>query len=62
MRKVQYNFVIDPAVLLKIKKIKIRDGIAESEQIRRGIVLWLKSKGVKVDAEKPRESRRTRTK
>lgn len=44
----RYAFVIEDEVLNKLRKIKERDGISESEQIRRGIVLWLKKKGVKV--------------
>ena len=45
-----YNFAIDPELRAAIRKIKIRDGISESEQIRRGIRLWLKKKRVRVGA------------
>lgn len=43
-----YSFKIDSEVAEALKTIKARDGIGESEQIRRGIDLWLKTKGVKV--------------
>ena len=42
------NFRIDEDLTLGLRRIKARDGIPESEQIRRGIRLWLKSKGLKV--------------
>jgi hypothetical protein len=41
-----YSFKIDSEVASALKQIKARDGIGESEQIRRGILLWLKSQGV----------------
>ena len=31
-----------------LKRIKARDGIPESEQIRRGLLLWFAQKGVKL--------------
>jgi hypothetical protein len=50
-----YTLKIDPALIDALRAIKIRDGIAESEQIRRGIRLWLESKGVKVKAARKHE-------
>ncbi len=50
-KKKIYSFKIDPAVAAALKVIKARDGVAESEQIRRGIALWLKSKGVTLKPE-----------
>ena len=50
MRRPIYNFAIDPELLTALRTLKVRDGIPESEQIRRGIRLWLKSKGVAVKA------------
>lgn len=41
MRRKLYSFAIDPALLRGIRAIKQRDGISESEQIRRGLALWL---------------------
>jgi hypothetical protein len=43
--KKPYTLKIDPELLEALREIKARDGIAESEQIRRGIRLWLDSKG-----------------
>ena len=43
--KKPYTLKIDPELLEALRAIKVRDGISESEQIRRGIVLWLDSKG-----------------
>ena len=42
-KKKYYSFMIDPDMAVALKRIKERDGIAESEQIRRGIELWLKT-------------------
>jgi hypothetical protein len=44
-----YTLKIDPELLDALKAIKDRDGISESEQIRRGIRLWLAQKGVQTD-------------
>ncbi|MGE0448021.1 MAG: ribbon-helix-helix protein, CopG family [Vicinamibacterales bacterium] len=54
MRRPIYNFAIDPELLAAIRQLKERDGISESEQIRRGIRLWLESKGVRVEGERQR--------
>ena len=43
----RYSFWIEPDQADAIKLIKERDGIPESEQIRRGIDAWLELKGVK---------------
>ena len=43
--KKPYTLKIDPELLAALREIKARDGISESEQIRRGIQLWLESKG-----------------
>jgi hypothetical protein len=53
------NFMIEPELSEGLKLIKERDGISEGEQIRRGIRLWLDSKGVKVKkaADRPRAKR-----
>ena len=39
---------IDPAIADALKRIKARDGIPESEQIRRGIELWLSQRRIKI--------------
>ena len=41
-----YSFKIDAEVAAALKRIKARDGVGESEQIRRGILIWLKRHGV----------------
>ncbi|MCA1586241.1 MAG: hypothetical protein LC791_16200 [Acidobacteria bacterium] len=43
--KKPYTLKIDPELLEALRTIKTRDGISESEQIRRGIQLWLEQKG-----------------
>jgi hypothetical protein len=43
--KIRYNFMIDETQRDALRRIKERDGIAESEQIRRAIDYWLKRKG-----------------
>ena len=43
--------MIDPELAEGLKFVKERDGVSEGEQIRRGIRLWLESKGVKVKAQ-----------
>jgi Arc/MetJ-type ribon-helix-helix transcriptional regulator len=60
MRRPIYNFAIDHDLLDAIRTIKERDGISESEQIRRGLRLWLKSKGVRIEAERKRAVTRKR--
>ena len=45
MRRV--NFYISPELDEGLKTVKERDGVSESEQIRRGIRLWLETKGIK---------------
>ena len=47
-----YNFFIDLDLAAGLKRIKKRDGISESEQIRRAIRKWLDSKGLKKTAPK----------
>jgi hypothetical protein len=40
-----YTLKIDEDLLAAIREIRVREGIPESEQIRRGIRLWLESRG-----------------
>jgi hypothetical protein len=42
-----YSIRLDPEDSRLLKAIKARDGIPESEQIRRGLLLWFAQKGVK---------------
>jgi hypothetical protein len=41
------NFRIDDELLTALDRIRDRDGVPVSEQVRRGIQMWLKSKGIK---------------
>jgi len=45
--KIMYSLRLDPDHARLLKAIKARDGIPESEQIRRGLLLWFAQKGVK---------------
>jgi hypothetical protein len=45
-----FTFPIDDELAAGLIRIEARDGISKAEQIRRGIRLWLKSKGVSVKA------------
>ena len=49
-RLVRYkvNFYLDADLGDGLKAIKERDGVSESEQIRRGVKMWLESKGHRV--------------
>ncbi len=42
------NFYLDADLGEGLKAIKERDGVSEAEQIRRGIKLYLESKGYRV--------------
>ena len=45
MLRERVNFWIDPDLAQGLKAIKAEDGVSEAEQIRRGIRLYLESKG-----------------
>ena len=47
-----YNFYIDVELAEGLKAIKARDGISESEQIRRAIKVSLTDKGYRLKARK----------
>jgi hypothetical protein len=44
--KTRYGFWIEPHQLAGLRLVKARDGVLESEQIRRAIDAWLAAKGV----------------
>ena len=44
----KYSFWIDDHQADGLKRVKERDGVLESEQIRRAINAWLDAKGVRV--------------
>lgn len=55
----RYSFWIDDEQAEGLKAVKERDGVLESEQIRRAINAWLEEKGVKkTDRKRVRPRRR----
>ena len=44
--KIAISLRLDPVQARLLKVIKARDGVPESEQIRRALVLWFEQKGV----------------
>jgi Ribbon-helix-helix protein, copG family len=44
--KIAISLRLDPDQARLLKLIKARDGVPESEQIRRALVLWFEQKGV----------------
>lgn len=40
-----YSFAIDPDLAEALKRVKARDGVGESEQIRRALRKWFEVKG-----------------
>jgi hypothetical protein len=59
----KYSFWIDGEQADGLKLVKERDGVLESEQIRRAIGDWLKKKGVNAatKTERPRAATRKRS-
>jgi hypothetical protein len=43
-KKIRCTFMIEPDILDKLRSIKERTGLSESEQIRQGIRWWLDSR------------------
>ena len=43
-----HSFYLEPELAAGLKTVKERDGISESEQVRRAVRLWLESKGLTV--------------
>ena len=60
MPKRRYSFWIDDDQLAALRHLKERDGVLESEQLRRAIGLWLVKKGVATKAERKRAVTRKR--
>jgi hypothetical protein len=54
----RYSFWIDDEQSEGLKRVKERDGVLESEQIRRAINAWLNQKGVSVNTARKRPSTR----
>jgi len=57
--KVRFNFWLDEEQREGLRVVKARDGVPESEQIRRAIDDWLEQKDIK-KAERKRVAARTR--
>lgn len=53
-----FNFIITDAMAEGLKTIKERDGISESEQVRRAVAAWLTAKGVALKPEPKVRSRK----
>ena len=56
----KYSFYIDDKQAEGLKTVKERDGVLESEQIRRALDAWLELKGV-MKAPRPRARTRSRS-
>jgi hypothetical protein len=56
----RYNFWIDDEQRDGLREVKERDGVLESEQIRRAIDRWLEEKGVVQKAKRKRAATRKR--
>ena len=54
-----HSFYLDPDLARGLKRLKARDGIPESEQVRRAIRMWLDAKGLnsRRPARKKKETR-----
>ena len=57
----RYSFWIDDQQAEGLKAVKERDGVLESEQIRRAINDWLEKKGVSIKPERKRPVTRRRS-
>ena len=44
--KIMYSLRLEPEQARMLKTIKARDGVPESEQIRRALMIWFEQKGV----------------
>ncbi len=45
---VSTTFKLEPELIAALREVKERDGIPQTEQVRRAIKLWLVQKGVEV--------------
>jgi hypothetical protein len=57
MAKERQEFMIDRDLLERMMAVKARTGLSRSEQVRRGIQMWLESREWPVHASDPRRSR-----
>ena len=64
IKKLRRTFTIEPDLLDKLRAIKARTGLSESEQVRQGIRWWLESRewpARKIDRDKPIETTSAQT-
>jgi Arc/MetJ-type ribon-helix-helix transcriptional regulator len=54
-------FAIDPDLAVALKLVKARDGVSESEQIRRALREWLEDRRALKKTERPRAVTRKRS-
>lgn len=60
--KKTFTFAIPDEMKAALQRIRVRDGISEAEQIRRGVQMWLDSKGaIRKKTERPRAVTRKRS-
>src|SRR5262245_15227308 len=59
-RRKLYTFAIDPDLAHALKQVKARDGVAESEQVRRALRTWFERRGV-LKPERKRTATRRRS-
>ena len=55
MYRRMHSFYLDPELSEGLRAIKDRDGIPDSEQVRRAVRVWLETKGLNV---KPKGQRK----
>ena len=58
--RTRYNFFIEDQQREGLRLVKERDGVSESEQIRRAINAWLEARGVRMKAARRRAGTRGR--
>lgn len=58
MSRVKYSFYIEDGQRLALRAIKERDGVLESEQIRRALDDWFVKKGLPLTKEAPKGERK----
>ena len=56
------TFRLETQLLDAMQAVREREGVPVSEQVRRGIVLWLAQRGVTVKTERKRTASRTQRK
>jgi hypothetical protein len=59
--KKAYTFLIEPELERGLKALKVRDGIAEAEAIRRAILQFLREKGIAIEGDEKAPRKRALT-